>query len=1205
MNWSPAQMEAIAERGCNLLVSAAAGSGKTAVLVERITRLIVEERVELDRLLVVTFTNAAAAEMKERISRGIAAELEAHPDLEEHLLKQMKQLGRASISTLHSFCTEVVRRHFHLVGVDPNFRIGDESQALLIQQEVVEELLEKEYEQADPTFTRLVEMFATNRNDGPLVDLLLRIYNFILSNPMPFHWLRDKVEAFDLDLDSLASSPWVESILHRSSQQLSSAREIFQEALGLCDLSGGPGEYREALQEDLVTVGQLQVALQKGLIPFCQQVQQVQHPRLKRAGKTVDRVLKEKVKELREEGKQLVQSIGSDYLKKAPEELLEDLRELHPVLEYLAGLVREFHRQYRQKKQDQGLLDFNDLEHLALDILEEEAVSREYRDKYQYIFVDEYQDSNPVQEAIINCVKREDNLFLVGDVKQSIYRFRLADPSLFLDKHRTYQDSRGEPGRRIDLSDNFRSRGEILECVNAFFSRVMSPELGEIAYDDKASLFPALEPSPEDSAPAVELHILEKIAATLNEDDLDGVSTDVEVEARMVGRRIMDLVGKSIWDARSQAFHTVDYRDIVILLRSTRRWAPLFQETLQAMGIPVYSDSNTGYFDALEVNIFLNLLRLVDNRQQDIPLLSVMRSPIGGFSLEDLIEIRLYQPGRPFHLALQAYCRDKDDQIGGAAREFMQRLEKWQEQSRWLPVDQFIWKLMVETGYYDYTGAMPGGFQRQANLRLLLDRARQFEATSLKGLFSFLRYLDRVRTSSGDMGVARILGENDNVVRIMSVHKSKGLEFPVVIVAGLGKQFNLTDITAPVLLHRELGIGPRYINPDLRIYSDTIARVALREIIRLENLSEEMRILYVAFTRAENTLILFGSTRNLEGHCQAWNKPLTPFNLARGRCYLDWLGAFLIHHPDGDELRECGLLPEEKQVNPDDSRWQVQVYQREKILQLSGGTELKREALNELIQLDRQPLSPVAAEIQRRLDWEYPYQPATSIPSKLSATQIARQEGTGTGLFSPGMELPPLITRPGFLEELRPLSGAEKGTIIHFVMQQMDLQRVGSPDEIGEQLREMVEKELLTSEEAGAVPVPGIYRFFQSPLGQRILKADRVEREVAFNYTWEVAELFPEAGAGEEQLLVQGVIDLFFVEGNEVVLVDYKSDFIARDPADPHHSREAVATRYRPQIELYRRALEGILGQQVKESYLYLFYSEEALPIYPGTFRNH
>lgn len=1194
MNWTESQREAIEERGCNLLVSAAAGSGKTAVLVERITRLVVEEGVDLDRLLVVTFTNAAAAEMKERISRRIAAELETRSGLEEHLLKQMQLLGRASISTLHSFCTEVVRRHFHLVGVDPNFRIGDESQTLLIQQEVIEELLEKEYEQADPTFTRLVEMFASNRNDSPLVDLLLRIYSFILSNPMPFHWLREKVQAFDLDSHSFAETPWIKFILDRSSQQLNSAREVFQEALELCGLSGGPVEYREALQEDLAIVDQLQAALQEGLEPFCQQVQQVQHPRLKRAGKSVDETLKDKVKDLREEGKQLVQSIGSDYLKKAPQELLEDLQELHPVLEYLAGLVREFHREYRQKKQDQGLLDFNDLEHLALDILEEEAVAREYRNKYLYIFVDEYQDSNPVQEAIINRVKREDNLFLVGDVKQSIYRFRLADPSLFLDKHRTYQDTRGEPGRRIDLSDNFRSCSEILECVNFFFSWVMSPELGEITYDDKASLFPALQSAP-DGKVSVEMHILEKIASTLDEDELDGVFNDMEIEARMVGRRILDLVGQSIWDARSQSFRTVDYRDIVILLRSTRNWAPVFQDTLQAMGIPVYTDSNTGYFDALEVNIFLNLLRLVDNKQQDIPLISVMRSSIGGFSLEDLLEIRLYQPGKPFYLALEAYSREKDDQISAAAREFIERLEQWQEQSRWLPVDQFIWKLMVETGYYDYTGALPGGFQRQANLRLLLDRARQFEATTLKGLFSFLRYLDRVRTSSGDMGVARILGENDNVVRIMSVHKSKGLEFPVVIVAGLGKQFNLTDITAPVLLHRELGIGPRYINPDLRIYSDTIARVALREAIRLENLSEEMRILYVALTRAENALLLFGSISNLEGHCRAWNKSLTPFNLARARCYLDWLGAVLIRHPDGEELRKYGLLPEEIGVTPDSSRWQVQVYQREKILQLFGNAELKREALSELTQPDRQLPSPAAAEIQRRLDWEYPYRQAVNIPSKLSATQIARR--AEKGLFSLGMELPALVTRPGFMEELRPLSGAEKGTILHFVMQQLDFKRVGSPSEIGEQLGEMVRKELLTAEEYDTVEVAKIYHFFQSPLGQRILQAKRVEREVAFNQTWKVSELFPTVAGEDERLLVQGVIDLFFVEGKEVVLVDYKSDFISRDPVDPHHSREVVVKRYRHQIELYKRALESILGQPVKESYLYLFYTGEAVPI--------
>jgi len=1195
MVWTEDQSKAIVARGCNLLVSAAAGSGKTAVLVERIIGLLLEDGIDIDRLLVVTFTQAAAAEVRSRISRTLIDALGQENGQEERLRRQLNLLNRASISTIHAFCTEVVRSHFHLISIDPRFRIADVGESELLRLESVEELMEAEYEKAAPEFLGLVERFGSSRSDQGLQDILLQTHTFIQSQPRPLEWLKEKVNDFDLHHTDGEKTPILAILKQQLKLQLQAARDRFSEALVISQRPGGPLAYSEAIEHDIAQVDALLGQVDDDLAVIYATLEGTSHLKLKPIKRDADPELGRSAKELRDEGKGLLQEVRSGMVFKSPEVMRAETEEIFPYLQYLYGMTVDFSRLYQEKKADKGLLDFNDLEHFTLEILEHPGVREEYQARYAYLFVDEYQDSNLVQESIINAIKRDDNLFLVGDVKQSIYRFRLADPTLFLDKQLTYQSIDSARDRRIDLKTNYRSRAEILHGVNYLFRNIMSPDLGEIAYDEFAELKPGIEsPDMEDSH--LELYMIEKKGEVPAEDEDELPPDHIQVEAEWVGNRIEKLLGQEIWDTKNQCYRLPEYRDIVILLRATRRWAPIFAETLMSRGIPVYADTGTGYFTSVEVGVFLNLLRLIDNRCQDIPLLSVMRSPLAGFSLDDMIAIRIEDRELPFYQALELYICNHDDELSVRLRSFSQRLADWKEESRWMPVDEFLWKLLIDTDYYYYAGAMPGGEQRQANLRILVDRARQFEDTSLRGLFQFLRFVERLQSGSGDLGMAKILGENDNVVRIMSIHKSKGLEFPVVIMAGVGQQFNLADSKEAMLFHRDLGLGPRYINPETRTITDTVARAILRRKIRMESLSEEMRILYVAMTRAETRLIIFGTCADLPKRCRKWCQTPGPLTLAQGRHGLDWLGHFIIRHPDGQILRDMAEVADSLELQEDSSRWLVRVLDNQVPLAIGEGDLDNRQQFKMMLKGETAlPNSPEADIIKARLDWQYPYRAAEEIPSKMSVTQITRlQQETGE---IGGWSLPALKRKPAFLEDQRNLSAAEKGSVLHMVMQHIDVRSALDLASIESAIAEMVYREIIRPEEALLAEPEKIQSFFQSPLGQRVMKSSGYYRERPFNMLLPAKDALPDGGDNGESLIVQGVIDLYFEEADGLVLVDYKTNYIAPAGGDEAHSRESVIARYRPQIILYRQALESILAVPVKETYLYLFTTGEAVLI--------
>ena len=1192
VNWTKEQEAAINARGSNLLVTAAAGSGKTAVLVQRVINIIIEDGVDIDKLLIVTFTRAAANEMKERIRKAILAALEASGGREENLRRQINLLNKAQISTIHSFCQSVVKNNFHLAEIDPAFKVGEETEMLLLKTEAVEETLEREYEEGQHLFYELLEMFSAGRDDKNLQDLILAIYDFIRSKPDPYGWLKEKVAEFAVSSEDFASSSMAQTIAEQINIQLDGALELIKSGIDIAGKAQGPAHYLPTMEEDYEKIQHLKDILQESLPLFVDHLIHNRFSNLSRARSECDVKLREEAKEYRDGAKDVISNITRHFSGKTLEELIDDLNRLHPAMEYLEKLVIRFSANYQNLKTEKGLLDFNDLEHLALKVLSHEKLAEEYRQRFSYVFVDEYQDSNQVQEAIINLVKKDDNLFMVGDVKQSIYRFRLADPTLFMEKYDSFSDDAREMDRRIFLRNNFRSTVNILEAVNFVFRNVMSKSFGEIEYDDDAALYPGKDCGEGITPEKAELLIIDQqdmAEDTEMPEEIEELN-QIQLEAFAVAARIKELLKSKIYDEGTGSYRDVTYKDIVILLRTNKNWIEVFTEVLTAEGIPSYADVNSGYLNAVEISMFLNLLKVIDNPRQDIELISVLRSPVFQFSIEEMASIRLNSSEKYFYTALVSYR--EEGELKQKIAEFLEDLQKWQRMARYLPLEELIWQLMLDTGYLYYVTAMPGGTQRMANIRLLFSRAKNFEASTMHGLFNFLRFMEKIAASQADIGTAKTLGENDNVVRMMSIHKSKGLEFPVVILSGLGKQFNLSDTRDNILLHKDLGLGPRFVDTGLRTYSSTILRNTIREKIKFENLSEEMRILYVATTRAKEKLIITGSVKGIEKAVKKWSKTVAPYNLAQAKCGLDWFGTVLIRHQDGEALREKSDGEwGENDIWPDKSSWHIKIIHKNSIkLDLQKNANKKEQLWQELNNFRRETGSPLKETVQSRVNWCYPDKNAGQIPVKLSVTQIQRQKEKN--LPSAELILPALIQRPIFAEPKKEISGMEKGTVFHFVLQRLDLKRVVSPEEIESQIDDMVYNQLLRPEEAEAVEIEKILDFYRSSLGQRVLVSDMVKRETPFNFICKASEVLSGIDDDtEEEIMVQGIIDLYFKEGEDLVLVDYKTDYITPE------NRQSKIDSYRVQIQLYKQALESILQTRVKESYLYFLDINEAVRI--------
>ncbi|ATW23895.1 helicase-exonuclease AddAB subunit AddA [Candidatus Formimonas warabiya] len=1246
--WTKEQWEAISEKDCNLLVAAAAGAGKTAVLVERVIQKITDEEnpVDIDRLLIVTFTNAAATEMRERIAEAISLRLEKKPG-SVNIRKQLTLLGKTSITTIHSFCLEVIRSNFQNINIDPGFRIADETESTLMRLEALSELFEEQYEQENAHFLDLLERYGGNKDDQALQDLVLNLYSFIQSSPWPQKWLDEKTESLNVPAGiDFGETSWGSVLLASVKLELKGLSAMLSRAVEVLKSAQGLEKYQAVYEEDLTNMDRLLMILdQRGQAfwdSLFEELHGLEFATLPRSGKEVDREKQEYVKKIRDDVKTGVKKLREKMVTADSCEIITDLNTLYPIMKVLSGLVTGLTEKYGEKKNRKSVVDFNDLEHFCLEILSERGeggqlkpspVARRYRERFAEILVDEYQDSNLVQEIIISLISRADtaqpNVFMVGDVKQSIYRFRQSRPELFLEKYHTYTPDRGNPFRKILLFKNFRSRKEVVDGVNFIFKQIMSARVGELDYTDHEALNPGaiFEENDRDDfmvGGEVDLDLIQtggrEGRASLEteeeeaREDAAGEWSDeemldhVQCEARLVARKILALMvpdenGKrfSVFDKDRKGYRQVEFRDIVILLRTTRNWSDIFLDELFMLGIPAFADMGTGFFKTIEVQVILSLLQIIDNPLQDIPLLAVLRSPMVAFSTDQLAELRLADRKASLYEALKKLAEEGQESTKEKAAAFLEHLQRWREMSLYLSTDQLLWQLYRDTGYYGMVGAMPAGEQRQANLRILFERARQFEETSYKGLFNFIRFIDKLKASRGDMGSAKILGEHDNVVRIMSIHKSKGLEFPVVILAGCGKKFNLQDMNKSILVHQDLGLGADVVDHKRRLSWPSAAKEAIRAKIKAESLSEEMRILYVAMTRAREKLIITGAVNDAAKAVGRWSvsagiqgSKLPDYEMLKGANYLDWIGPALLRHKNCTVLLDylntgtqfCGLPME------DGSRWRIQVWTKSDVLssRISDVHE-ENEFMRWLDSLEStEEPTDYQEEISGRLSWDYPYLKASRVPAKVSVTELKRRfhaELAEQTVPFPD-DLPLLVKKPLFLEERKGLSAAETGTVLHFVMQHLDYGR----EDLAAQMEKMVAKDLLTAQQARSVDLDKIRRFLESPLGKRILASGNIYREVPFNIEIPCQELYAglvdEACQGET-LLLQGVIDCFFVERDGIVLLDYKTDYV------PAGGIDRIRERYRLQIDYYARALEMLTGKKVKERYIYLFWNGEVL----------
>ena len=1318
VKWTEEQQKVIDTHGIDVLVSAAAGSGKTAVLVARILEMVTSpvHPVDIDRLLVVTFTNAAAAEMRQRIRDALEVRTEQEAD-NEHLQRQLVLIHNAKITTIHSFCLQVLRSHFHLIGLDPGFRVADEAEMQLLRQDVLKEVLDETYETEaeNQEFHEFLEQFSPGKDDRPVMEAVLALYHFSMGQPWPPEWLQecremyvgggaalaktdsaeqkkeepDKGSKLEEDsakegeeqnnqtervcgktCDGLHDPLWLRAAVDDTKHVLEEAGNLVQRAYDTAMEPFGPAAYGLALLDDLEQIERVARAQDyHGLAAAFRGM----HPYKRLSTKKDPDVLEEKkqlVKDLREAAKTALAGVRTRYFYDTPEVIRDEFERSGLSVRWLTYLTEAFSKRLAQRKAEKNMLDFSDLEHLALQILVERkdgenhpsAAAREYAGQFEEIMIDEYQDSNLVQELILGSVSGggcgAHNLFMVGDVKQSIYRFRLARPELFLEKYHAYPQL--ETAQRIDLHKNFRSRYEVLNSVNYIFRQIMTENPGGIVYDEDAALYAGAKfpervdlcaekdawvqdgGKPESDA-SQSMKKEEANGALLKAEEINETSsresaytTELwltesdtarrrETEARMVGARIEAMVGKEqIWDRdltpegwtegmERGGYRPVQYKDIVILLRTVSGWADTFGSVLTEIGIPNFTGSQSGYFSAAEVRTVLSYLQVLDNPRQDIPLAAVLHSAIGGLDEEELAWIRSESEEGSFYECCRSYLESGADKaIKEKLAHFFDMLERFRARAEYTPVHLLLWEILDETGYGAYAQALPAGSQRKANLDMLVEKAIAYEATSYRGLYHFVRYIENLKKYEVDYGEANIGSESDNTVRIMSIHKSKGLEFPVVFVCGMAKQFNETDSRAKAVMHPSLGIGCDCVDTRLRTRQASLLKKIIQKTTSMENLGEEMRVLYVAMTRAKEKLILTGCVGNMEEQAAKWSQTAAtpgetlPYSSLTGASsYLDWVMPALMRHPDARMLALSLHIPYEEF---DQSVWKKRMEKGKPVDKTDAfSTHYEFYAMakelfeaEEFRQADKEQaslaallnpdLSVCADEEARKYlahvfseDFAYQYERGQKIAGKLSVSELKKrsqepEETDAKQLYAPEEE--EII--PGFYRTDVQVKGAARGTLYHTFMENLDFSK---KEELQMQLEELVSCGKISRDEAAAVRLSDIRRFLKTKTGkgmEQAARAGKLHREQPF-VLGVPAETIQKEWSGDETVLVQGIIDAWFEdEDGAVILVDYKTDHIA--------DREKLAERYRGQLSYYAQALEQLTGRTVKTQVIYSFF---------------
>lgn len=1249
--FTDSQWQSIHDGGENLLVSASAGSGKTTVLVERVIEKI-KAGVSIDELLVVTYTNAAAREMKERIQTAIQKSINNEPESDQrrHLVRQLPLLGHADISTLHSFCLKVIRRFYYLIDLDPVFRLlADETEVLLIKEEVWDEVREELYGEEGTLFKKLAATYSNDRNDDRLSEMIFSLHEFSRANPDPDRWLDSLASLYQVKDNTLASSPLYEKLIRPQLLQ------ILDTCIELVDTAHKMGEGEEELdklnkllEEERTAYQSIRDAVSHNQLESAhRQIQAMAFARWSAPRKkTTPEEVKEAAKEMkvfRDKARDGHKRLLQEYFLVSPQQQVDMMGEVGELVQEMARVTKRFTQAYQDYKQSRKLLDFNDLEHYTLRILainedgrwHASEASDFYRRQFNEVMVDEYQDINRLQEQILRWLTQpqddKGNLFMVGDVKQSIYAFRLADPGLFLEKYARYAE--GDGGQRIVLSENFRSRKEVLDFTNLIFRQLMDKEVGQLAYDEAAKLVLGFQNFPDEPGYETEVLIFEKEEEDTEENE-EELSSDFQIDSKtkgeltMTAEKILELRqnGFQVYDKKADEKRPIKYSDIV-LLTPTKKNNLAIQDIFSQLGIPTSVKDTQNYFQTTEVTIVMSLLKVIDNPHQDIPLAAVLRSPIVGLDENDLAAIRIANKTSDFYDALITYWRGysktestivREQRLFNKVDHFLQQLERWREQARRMRLVDLIWLIYRETGIMEYVSGMSSGKQRKANLHALYERAANYEKTTFKGLFQFIRFIERMQKKDKDLAEPAGMAEWEDAVRVMTIHASKGLEFPVVFVMDMSKQFNQQNLRQPYILDENYGVGAEYKNLDKRLSVPTLPQQALKTEKKNKLLSEEMRVLYVALTRAEQKLFLVGSYKNQDEAWQRWglvsgHQPtILPGDLRlNARSMMDWIGMSLVRHPDSGQTQ----FPDShnSEVKNHAARFSIHFITKKEVeetaikLRSLEGEEWYEEFRTKQTPLktNQETIDAVKKAIEK-MNIQYTYQAATQTTSYQSVSEIKRlfEDPDENNLVKLDVTTPrgqnryvqDELERPSFISELTVPTPAEIGMAAHLILQSLDLSEKPNSASLDALVQQMVEEGTLKEDVASRVDKDKLLRFFNTDLAERIIQnVQSVQREVPFSLMMNASLIFEGMEAeGDDKILIHGIVDGYIEEEDGLVLFDYKTDRMERFG---ERAAEVMLDKYRGQVNLYRAALENILAKPVKESYLVLLDTTQIVPV--------
>lgn len=1220
--------------------------------------------------------------MRERVLDAIYKKLDEYPE-NENLQRQITLLNMASICTIDSFCLDVVKNNFYeLENVSPNFRIADTPEIELLKQEILDELFENKYLSEDKDFTKLINTYTSYRDDTPLKDLILSIYSYISSSPYPLKWLNEKIEMFNIkdELDKdFSQTPWGKVLLEEMDEELTDDLAILEDTVKGMEYEKELEIFKQIMESDIKQLSTLKENLNNWNKAY-EIAQNIKFTAWSR--KKVESEIKEEAKNVRDSVKDKFKRKTGKIFVSDSQQSNQDIFDMYDILKKLEKLIIEFDEIFSKRKRDKNIVDFTDIEHFALNILVKDVetttdengekykkiikteVAKKYTEKFEEIAIDEYQDSNLVQEFILSSISRGNNMFMVGDVKQSIYRFRQAMPKLFLEKYETYgtvqkclvnmsnnvekqnltkKDSKSETnldcpncltGRKIQLFKNFRSRDNVLDFTNLIFENIMSTKLGEVDYNEDEYLnFGAEDYKKIEQNLKTEIDIIDVKTEEENEEDSQECSNkyyensddfddedvenldelehleNIEIEAKYVANKIKKLIDSKyqVYDRKKEIFRDITYKDIAILLRSTKDKASIYEQELIKLDMPVFADSNQEYLDSIEIQTIMSLLKIIDNPMQDIPLVTVLRSNIGKFTDNELVEIRLSDKYDNFYNCMQKAKVDVNAQLKEKIEKFLNQIDTWRKEQEYLALDELIWKIYSDTGYYNYVGLMPNGNLRQANLKMLFERAKKYETASFKGLYNFINFIEKLKINSGDLSSAKIIGENDDVIRIMSIHKSKGLEFPFVFLVNANKQFNEQDIRKnPVLLHQDLGIGAKYINYNAQVQYDTLTREAIKNVIRNENISEEMRILYVALTRAKEKLIITGISKDyskqLEDIEQQKNiyarkeEKINPILVKKYKDYLDWiLLVYLYEQSNTEDLLELNRI-EPSSVLENKKQENEQENTSQNVIEMLNENSNKKD-IN---------------QIKGQIEYEYPDKLAIDIPTKSSVTKIKQMKqkqlcvdfvsldneeftktNDKTGENNDNTDKANVtFEKPKFLQDEKEtkITSAQKGTLTHLCLQKLNPKEDYDLEKIKSLIQNLEMNKIITEKESKAINPNKILQFTKSEIWKQLKNAKEYYQEKPFYINVPASQIYDEDI--KENILVQGIIDLYFVnENGQIILVDYKTDYVESG------KEFELVEKYKSQLDLYKQALESALGTKVEKVYMYSVYLGKEIEI--------